>query len=316
MKYISLMRLDHWLKNIFILPGFFVALAIDGTINNSKLTVLVLAILATCIASSANYTINEYLDRHSDKYHPVKRQRASVQQVLSPRIVFLQYITLILIAFFLVHDLGSIIFWSITIFLILGVLYNVKPIRLKDFAYADVLTESLNNPVRLIVGWAAGTAIILPPISLIISYWMAGAFLMAAKRYAEYRSVSDKTTLHNYRRSFAYYTEITLLLSCVFYAQAASFMLGAFAMKYRAELLLFFPLLAILFCWYFFICSQLENREKVTVEEIHNFPLFIGYFLLCVICVLTLSVVDIPAVHFLIDHSVYSDMRLDQIKFK
>ena len=309
-KYISLMRLDHWLKNIFILPGFFVALAIDGTTSHSKFMILFLAFFGTCIASSANYTINEYLDRHSDKYHPVKKQRASVQHVLDPRIVLMQYLTLIFTAFLLIHNLGPVIFWSITIFLILGILYNVSPIRLKDLAYADVVTESLNNPVRLIIGWAAGTAIIFPPISLMICYWMSGAFLMAAKRYAEYRSVSDKATLHNYRKSFAHYTETTLFLSCVFYAQAASFMFGAFAMKYRAELLLFFPFLAILFCWYFFICTQRENRERVTVEEIHNFPVFVTYFVICLIFLSILSAVDIPAVHFLIDHNVSLDARL------
>ena len=309
-KYISLMRIDHWVKNIFILPGFFVAVGIEGDFDQSNLIALGLAFLGTCLASSANYTINEFLDRSSDKYHPVKKYRASVQYNLVPIIVVLQYVILIVFSFFVIYPLGPVVVWCMIIFLILGLLYNVKPIRLKDYPYADVLSESLNNPVRLILGWAAATSIIFPPISLIICYWMTGAFLMAAKRYAEYRSVDDKAILILYRKSFAHYTETSLFLSCVFYAQAASFMFGAFAMKYRAELLLFFPLLAFLFCWYFYICTQKENQEKVTVEEIHNFPIFLGFFFLCVIFAIILAVVDIPAVHFLINHTVTSDFRL------
>ena len=73
---------------------------------------------------------------------------------------------------------------------------------------------------------------------------------------------------------------------------------------------IFFPFLAILFCWYFFICTQRENRERVTVEEIHNFPVFVTYFVICLIFLSILYAVDIPAVHFLIDHNVSLDTRL------
>ncbi len=40
----------------------------------------------------------------------------------------------------------------------MGVLYNVKPFRTKDIAYLDVLSESINNAIRLLLGWFFVTA--------------------------------------------------------------------------------------------------------------------------------------------------------------
>ena len=67
----------------------------------------------------------------------------------------------------------------------------MPPIRTKEWAYVDVLSESINNPIRLLLGWFALVTSHVPPASLAISYWMAGAFLMAVKRYAEYRHIGN-----------------------------------------------------------------------------------------------------------------------------
>jgi hypothetical protein len=60
-------------------------------------------------------------------------------------------------------------------------------VRTKELPYLDVLSESVNNPLRLFLGWFALVADKLPPLSLALAYWMVGAFFMATKRYAEYR---------------------------------------------------------------------------------------------------------------------------------
>lgn len=60
-------------------------------------------------------------------------------------------------------------FYASIFLLVMGVLYNVKPIRTKDRACVDVLSESINNPIRLVLGWAAISTIMLPPSSLLIS---------------------------------------------------------------------------------------------------------------------------------------------------
>src|SRR5690606_37839768 len=84
---------------------------------------------------------------------------------------------------------GPVFFWVSVAFLISGLIYNVNPLRSKDRVYLDVITESINNPIRLMLGWAMVDATALPPSSLLLSYWMGGAFLMTVKRFAEYRSI-------------------------------------------------------------------------------------------------------------------------------
>ena len=59
-----------------------------------------------------------------------------------------------------------------------------------------------------------------------------------------------------YRRSFASYSEQSLLLSVFFYAICAAFFIGIFLIKYRIEFVLTFPLFAVLFTWYLWIGLQ------------------------------------------------------------
>ena len=85
--------------------------------------------------------------------------------------------------------------WMCLLLWVMGLLYNVPPVRAKDQPYADVLSESVNNPIRLAMGWySTGTAAV-PPLSALLAYWMFGAFLMAMKRMAEYRRMGDPALL-------------------------------------------------------------------------------------------------------------------------
>ena len=46
-------------------------------------------------------------------------------------------------------------FFSLAILMGCALLYNLPPIRLKDKAFLDVISESINNPLRLWLGWFA-----------------------------------------------------------------------------------------------------------------------------------------------------------------
>src|SRR5438270_4288919 len=129
----------------------------------------------------------------------------------------------------------------------MGIAYNVPPLRTKEWPYVDVLSESVNNPIRLLLGWFALITGRFPPLSLTIAYWMIGAFFMAMKRLAEYRHIGDPRVAAAYRRSFAYYTEERLLVSLFFYSTTCALFAGIFIVRYHLELILFAPLGAGLF---------------------------------------------------------------------
>ncbi len=133
---------------------------------------------------------------------------------------------------------------------LLGVSYNVPPVRTKEWPYLDVISESANNAVRLLLGWFALLTTAFPPVSLLLSYWMVGAFFMATKRYAEYRHIANPEVAAGYRKSFRHYTEEHLLLSIVFYATTSALFAGIFIVRYHLELILFVPLAAGMFTYY------------------------------------------------------------------
>jgi decaprenyl-phosphate phosphoribosyltransferase len=269
--YMAIARPDHWTKNLFILPGLFLGKIVSGAPVNELLLPLAIGMAATCLISSANYTINEWLDRHFDRFHPKKRSRPSVQASVSARGVYVQYAVLILAGLGLSALINTRFVLSSVALLTMGFLYNVEPFRTKDRPYLDVLSESVNNPIRLCMGWFLAISWMLPPSSILLGYWFGGAFLMAVKRLAEFRTIGDHAVAGRYRKSFIHYDEKSLLASAVFYAMAASLLLGVFLIKHRIELLLSFPFIAGLFTWYLRMGleddSAAQHPEKLLKER-------------------------------------------------
>ena len=67
--------------------------------------------------------------------------------------------------------------------LLSGVAYNVRPLRLKDRAFLDVIAESFNNPIRLWLGYyALVSPRHVPPLSIVLAWWFFGALLMTYSR--------------------------------------------------------------------------------------------------------------------------------------
>jgi 4-hydroxybenzoate polyprenyltransferase len=71
-SYVQIARPDHWIKNIFVLPGTAAAVALGLRVEAPGLVLLHLlaGLVSVCLLASANYTINEYLDAAFDRFHP------------------------------------------------------------------------------------------------------------------------------------------------------------------------------------------------------------------------------------------------------
>ena len=226
--YLRIARPDHWFKNIFMLPGTALALVFTGMPLQQALLPSLIALLSLCFGASANYVINEWLDAKTDQHHPVKKHRPGASRILNAQVVVAQYLILAAISLYLSLTVSYNLMFIICFFLFMGLNYNVPPVRLKDKVYLDVLSESVNNPIRLIIGWLAIVPTALPPSTILLSYWMGGAFLMAIKRFAEYRMIDDRQRAASYRKSFEVYSEDKLLVSAFFYALCSTFFLGIF----------------------------------------------------------------------------------------
>ncbi len=307
--YIALIRPDYWVKNIFILPGILFAIAVyDVELTGNLFLKILVGFVSTCMVASANYVINEYLDAEFDKFHPLKKQRTSVVRVVNPVIIYGEYAFLAIAGLALGYLISFKFFVTLLFLLFMGVMYNVRPFRSKERVYLDVLSESVNNPIRFCLGWFMVSPAVglymdsrwdleffnsVPPLSIILAYWMGGAFLMATKRFAEYRLIGNAETAGLYRRSFKYYTENSLLISMFFYALTCAFFLGIFLIKNRIEMLISFPFFALLFAWYLKI-GLLKDSPVQGSEKIWTRKWFMLYIVLFTILICLLMFVDIP----------------------
>ncbi len=190
--YVQIARVDHWFKNAFMLLGVVLAVFYEPSLLTwSSLVPLSIAVLATCLVASSNYVLNELLDGPRDRLHPEKRHRPVPSGRIRPAIAYVEWLALAAAGFALALSINVYFFASALALWIMGIAYNVPPLRTKEWPYLDVLSESVNNPIRLFLGWFALVTLRVPPMSLAIAYWMLGAFFMAMKRFAEYRHIGD-----------------------------------------------------------------------------------------------------------------------------
>jgi 4-hydroxybenzoate polyprenyltransferase len=298
--YLRIARVDHWVKNVFMFPGVAIALLFVRPPMEIVVWHVGCGLASLCLVSSANYTINEFLDAAFDRFHPVKKHRAGAMGQLDGRLVIVQYLALTGAGLLLAWQVGDGFGWTSVVLLSMGIVYNVQPFRTKDRPYLDVLSESINNPLRLMLGWFTVVSHGYPPSSTVMAYWMGGCFLMAVKRYTEFRSIGDPELAGLYRRSFRYYNEETLLVSSFFYAICSSFFLAIFLIKYRVELLLIFPLLSAMFSWYLAIGLKRDSAAQAP-ERLLTERRFVGFVLLIGAVTALLFRVDIPALHIFMD---------------
>src|SRR5216684_4450328 len=74
--HIAITRLDHSIKNLFVLPGIIVPLSVlSGRLDRQFVIRLALAMIAVTLVACSNYVINEVLDAPYDRLHPVKSNR-------------------------------------------------------------------------------------------------------------------------------------------------------------------------------------------------------------------------------------------------
>jgi 4-hydroxybenzoate polyprenyltransferase len=292
--YLQLARVDHWFKNAFMLFGSFLALFFEPSLLRlGVLPTLAIAFLATCLVASSNYVLNEVLDAPFDRKHPVKKHRPAAAEKVRRSIALAEWLALGAAGIglgCLVHPYfaaSALALWT------MGIVYNVRPLRTKELPYLDVLSESVNNAIRLLLGWFALIQSEFPPVSLIVAYWMAGAFFMAIKRFAEYRQLGDRKIARRYRRSFAYYTEDRLLVSLFFYAMMGALFTGVFIVRYRLELILILPLVAGFFAYYLRLGLQ-EDSPVQSPEKLHRETGFVAFSVASGIVFVLLMFTHIP----------------------
>jgi len=175
MSYIKLLRISHWVKNLFLfLPLFF-----SGSFINKPLDALNVAIGVLCfsLVASVVYIINDIRDVEDDKLHPEKKHRPFAAGTV-------KISTGIILAGFLFLISMSVGYWLNPYFLIvLGsyfILNLAYSIKLKHVPLLDISIIAIGFVLRVIGGG------VIPEVY--VSHWilimtfLLALFLGLAKR--------------------------------------------------------------------------------------------------------------------------------------
>jgi 4-hydroxybenzoate polyprenyltransferase len=254
---------------------------------------ILIGLASVCLVASSNYVINEVLDAPSDLAHPIKHKRPVPSGRVSIPLAYVQWLLLMVAGVALGLVISKAFAITVGVLWVMGCIYNIPPVRSKDLPYVDVLSESVNNPLRMLAGWFIVGNSSVAPGSLLLSYWMIGCYFMAMKRFAEFRDIGDQARAAAYRKSFAFYTEQRLLVSIMFYGSAAMLFLGTFVMRYRLELILAFPLVALVMAIYLFLAFK-PNSAVQRPEGLYREPTLMAAVVGCALLAGVLLLVDIP----------------------
>ncbi len=219
-KYFKLLRVEQWIKNLFV----FIPLFFSGNITHLGLVYKsVFAFVVFSLTASAIYIINDYRDIESDKKHPKKCERPLASGAISKNtaIVILVGLILSVIALiFIGRDYFNSQFFKFSIiiasYFFMNLFYTLK---LKHIPVVDIFIISIGFVLRVLAGGYA-TGIITSQWAILLTFVLA-LVLAVGKRRGELinADVSGETrkALDGYNVQFADIVlsiSITLAIVC------------------------------------------------------------------------------------------------------
>ena len=192
----KIIRIKQWYKNIVIFLPLVFSLSL---LNLDSLYLTIAGFVALGLASSALYIRNDVLDIEFDKQHPIKKFRPLASGQISKKNAHIIFILLLSSSLII----AAILNWKLVIVLIfLFVNTTVYSQWLKNFAYVDLLSISLNFVIRVLAGMLLLQVGISP--WLVFGVFLVAFFLGLMKRKSEIIILKDAAALH--RKSLSKYS--------------------------------------------------------------------------------------------------------------
>ncbi|RYY07639.1 MAG: prenyltransferase [Sphingobacteriaceae bacterium] len=157
-NYLSLLRISHYTKNLYILlPLFF-----SGQIlNPDKFVESIPVFISFSLMASAIYIFNDIMDIAFDQLHPVKKNRPIVSGKIPLLNAYLISALLVVLSSILAFTISIQVLAVVLAYFFLNLIYSVK---LKNFALIDVTIISIGFNLRVIAGGLA--------TGIVISKWL------------------------------------------------------------------------------------------------------------------------------------------------
>jgi len=291
-NYLKALRLERWPRSFAIYIGtfsFFLFYIDQLHFSYSIFLKILLSFVFTWEISTANYIINEIADAPFDRLHPEKKKRPLAANKVSKKILIIFFIILTISSIVLSYLFFGLIFTiALLSLLIAGFIYNIKPIRTKDIPFLDFISESINNPIRFLIGWFAFASLAFPPYLLLLWWWIFGMFLMIGKRISEKRFLGIKNA-GAYRPSLKNVSEKSLRISMFICGFLTFVLILLFGIKHNiiTFIIFSFPLAGFLI-WLFYIINKKQGEIEEPEQILRNPFLSIIIFVLTFIFFISL----------------------------
>ncbi|ASW74400.1 prenyltransferase UbiA [Chryseobacterium piperi] len=219
-KYFKLLRVEQWVKNLFV----FVPLFFSGNIKNlDLLTKSIFAFIIFSLAASVVYILNDYNDIEADRQHPEKRRRPlasgaiSKSQAIGILIgIIVVNVALIIFAQAYFHQILWKFATIIGFYFVMNLAYTFK---LKHVPIIDIFIIATGFVLRVLAGGYI-TGITISQWAILLTFVLA-LVLAIGKRRGELinAQVSGKTrrALDGYNVQFADIAlsiSVTLAIMC------------------------------------------------------------------------------------------------------
>lgn len=255
MKYLKLIRVKHWIKNILI----FLPIICAGMLNSDSIVKTILGFLSFSLISSFIYIINDIKDIEKDKNHPRKKNRPLASGVVKKHtaiaIAVVMLILSLSITIIINKSITNLSLYLLLSYMIINIAYSLG---LKNVAIIDVVLLSSGFILRVYYGASL--------FDIDVSCWLfltilnASLFLGLGKRRKELMNTKEsRIVLKDYNESFLEkFQYLALTLTIVFYS--------LWTIEQNIKYLYFtIPLLMIIFMKYCLFIEKNDEGDPITV---------------------------------------------------
>ncbi|MEZ8695623.1 decaprenyl-phosphate phosphoribosyltransferase [Vibrio lentus] len=248
---IRLVRIKDWVKNLFVLaPLLFSSMFLDFQSVQSSFS----AFLIFCLASSATYVLNDYIDIENDKKHPIK----SKKRPLASGEVSKSQARLLMVVLYTAVALSALAYPKVSAVVISYLTLNVAyTFYLKHQPVLDIFTIATGFVLRVY----AGAVSLEVPLSswMFITTLSLALFLAAIKRRQELMKSGNqaRSVLQHYTVELVdKYAEISAACAILFYS--------LFVISDKPDMVYTIPFVLFGLYRYWFIVESKESGESPT----------------------------------------------------
>lgn len=215
-KYLELMRIKHWIKNIFIfIPIVFSRRIFEFDFFLDGLKTFILF----SIGSSLIYIINDICDVEKDKKHPRKCKRVLASGVITIKRAIIFNFFLLIVFIIICCSVKKEVIIVVLLYIIMNIFYSII---LKNISIVDVFIIAFGFILRVVAGGIAVEVYLSK--WLILTIFSLALFLgfgkrkneMLNKNFLEQRKVLKSYNIDSLDRFLSIFSTMFLVFYCLY----------------------------------------------------------------------------------------------------